>query len=412
MNLFFKKIGSLCLAMLIISLILVGCQTPTEPESTTASEPEESTTTLPEEFPPVVTPPEENPPQIDEMRFTNLGIPMGYRYAPGAKATCPWDMIVWENRLYIGGGDYGDNAGPVDMWYYDLEQNTWGGDLRIDDEEVSRFRVLDGMLVTPGIDPMDSWELGNYYVLDGTQWIKKRNIPGGIHNFDMIAYDGMIFCSLGVLAGGYPVACSTDGGETFTSVPMYRNDVLLDTASSQIVRSYDLFLLNGTLYATLFTIDAENKSALDVYRYEQGVFVYDNQWIGKFSAVGYSNHLVGAKTEFGNRLFFTTGFLYVTEDMENLTQVSFPNGETVFDLIVYDNCLYALCGRVDENGECIVSVWKNEDETSTQFSELFSFTYDIPAISFAISGNRFFFGMGNSKVQNEKNGTVLMFTKE
>ena len=398
MNSFFQVTIKFLLIVLLILSLFCSCVPTPKPVPSTESTPEISSTVEPLEEAPLVS----------NDVYTELEIPSRDRYPVGAFARCPWDMIVWEDRLYVGSGDYGDNAGPVHMWCYDFAEQSWNADNIVNDEEISRFRVLGDVLIAPGVDPTDDWEFGNYYVLNGTVWQTKRNIPGGIHNFDMIAHDGKIFCALGVSAGQSPIACSTDGGETFVAVSMYRDGILLDTVESQLVRVYDFFLLGGELYAMLSQVKSDGEYVLDLFRYEKDAFVYDNQWKGKLSSIGYTNHLIGAKAVFGNRQFLTTGYLYATDDMENLMQISFPNGEAVFDLLVYEDALYALCCRVNEDGKCVVSVWKNGDESEPEFVEILSFEYDIPAISFAIYDGDFYFGMGNRSENHVKNGVILM----
>ena len=44
--------------------------------------------------------------------------------------------------------------------------------------------------------------------------------------------------------------------------------------------------------------------------------------------------------------------------MKDLVTISFPNDETVVDLYVYEDSLYALCTKMNDGGEYVVSVWK------------------------------------------------------
>ena len=101
---------------------------------------------------------------IDSIVYTELGIPTSERYSEGVTARSPWDMATYENKLYIGSGDYDTNAGPVDMWCYDIDKKTWSNSGTVPEEEIDRFCVIDNKLVVPGIDPQEDWSLGNYYV--------------------------------------------------------------------------------------------------------------------------------------------------------------------------------------------------------------------------------------------------------
>lgn len=149
----------------------------------------------------------------NDITYVELGIPTASRYSEGIRARCPWDMIVWNEKLYVGSGDYDSNSGPVDIWRYDTTKGVWENSGTVPDEEISRFCVIGDVLVAPGIDPTEDWTYGNYYKQDGEEWVKVRNISGGMHNFDMVEYNGSIFCGLGVASGEYPVVYSADDGK-------------------------------------------------------------------------------------------------------------------------------------------------------------------------------------------------------
>ena len=342
---------------------------------------------------------------IESIEYTELGIPAASRYSDGNRARVPWDMIILDGKLYVGGGDYDGNAGPVDIWAYDIARGEWYVSGTVPEEEVFRFCIFNDTLIIPGIDPTEDWSYGNYYKLSNENWEKYRNIPGGMHNFDMIEYHGLIFCGLGVSSGQYPIACSDDGGKTFSTVKMYKDGAPLDTSGSQCVRVCDLFLLNDTIYAAFYYGDTE--LTYDLYRYENGVFVFDNHWIQKINQVKYNNCIISGKVTYKDTVFFTTGYLYATTDMANFTRITFPSSPNVFDVIVSNDKLYALCGQLLEDGSHRVSVWTYNGGEATNFTELFNFTYEVQPQSIACDGDIFYIGMGNYKQNHEKNGMVV-----
>ncbi len=339
------------------------------------------------------------------VEYTELGIPLSERYSQGVRARCPWDMYIWDGKIYIGSGDYDSNAGPVDIWAYDIENKAWENTGTVPDEEVSRFLVIDGKLTVPGIDPKDDWTFGNYYVLENGEWCTIRTISGGLHNFDMVEYQGMIFAGLGVYSGEYPIVCSRDGGKTFTPIEMQKDGKAFDTSGSEVVRISDLFVFDGNLYAAFRY--GETEITYDLYKYENGVFVYDNQLYQKIHQIKFFNSIIASKTEFKCNMFFTTGYLYATSDMSDFTRVSFPNSEIVYDLYVKDDILYALCGVKQSDGKYKVSVWKNSSGQTLAFSEAFNFVYDIPPMSMVYDGDTFYIGMGDSSSNNNKNGMII-----
>lgn len=342
---------------------------------------------------------------IDSIAYTELGIPTSERYSEGVTARSPWDMAINENKLYIGSGDYDTNAGPVDMWCYDIDKKTWSNSGTVPEEEIDRFCVIDNKLVVPGIDPQEDWSLGNYYVLDGNQWVKKRNIEGGLHTFDIVEFDGMLFAGLGVLKGSYPVVCSKDNGESFENVIFYKDGEKLDTTGSQNVRVYDLFVFKDKLYAVFMYGDSE--ITYDLYRYENGMFVYDNQWYGKVSQIEFTNNIITGKTQFKDNMYFTTGYLHTTEDMTNLTYIIFPDEQVVYDICTDEKYLYALCANKQEDGTYKVSVYRNDGQMITNFHEIFNFVYDVPPLSIVCKDNNFYIGMGDTNNIHDKNGMIL-----
>ena len=99
--------------------------------------------------------------------------------------------------------------------------------------------------------------------------------------------------------------------------------------------------------------------------------------------------------------------MYATTDMKDLVTISFPNDETVVDLYVYEDSLYALCTRMNDGGEYVVSVWKNKASEAKEFVELFNFTYDAIPISLAIDKSGVYIGIENCQIPFEESGMVL-----
>ena len=342
---------------------------------------------------------------VKSIEYTELGIPLAAQYTDGVRARCPWDMILFKNRLYVGGGDYDSNAGPVNVCYYDLNTSQWVCEGTVDDEEINRFCLINGSLVIPGTDPRGNGIYGQFYTLEQDQWKTTQSIRGGLHNFDMVAYNGMVFAGLGVASGESPIVCSLDGGQTFSPVDMVKDGIPVDTSESALVRVYDLFILNDSLYAAFRY--GETEITYDLYKFQNGVFVFDNQWYQKIHQIRYTSNIIGGKAEFKGQLFFTTGYLYATSDMANFTRVVLPNNETVYDLYAENDCLYALCGAPQENGGFEISIWANHTGEPTRFTELFRFAYDIPPISMVYRDGDIYIGMGDFQTSHDKNGMIL-----
>lgn len=340
-----------------------------------------------------------------------LGIPLSDRYPNEPKCRNVWDMAIFNNKLYIGSGDYNLNAGPIDVWYYDIKSKKWQTNATLPDEELSRFLLLDGKLAAPGIDPRDDWNWGNYYILNesGSGWDTIRKIPGGMHTFDMVSFQGELFAGIDVKKGGTPILSSQDNGVTYKTVPMKKDGALIDTTGAGVIRTNDFFVQKDNLYATFWYENTRDKSlTYDLYRYENGEFVFFNAALNsKIKMLLLWNNLIGGKTVYKDTVFFATGFLYATNDMKDFTEIPFPNSETVWDLFSDGAGLYALCSKEKESGDYTVSVWKNETGLSQDFKEILQFDYPIPAISFVMTADVCYFGMGQKDGGNPMNGMVV-----
>lgn len=351
----------------------------------------------------------EPPETVDLIAFSELGSPAKEAFPDNGIARCPWDMILYKSRLYLGGGDYDKNAGPVPVFSYDTKENAWHTGDALPEEEINRFLVVDGALTIPGVDATEDWSFGNYYTQTDGVWVKNRTLPDAIHNFDFLSYDGMLFAALGVWAGKYPVVCSKDGGESFSEIVFEKDGAPLDTTAYQTVRVHDFLLLDGALYA-LFTY-GDGALSHDLYRYdtERGVFLFDNEWGEKLKRVKMNNMQITAKEALGDTLYLATGRLYATTDMQALTDVTPEGVQLVCDLYRDGRSLYLLCAtkETDGSGKFKTSVYKLWQGDSPFFTELFNLVYDVPALSLAVDGDDFYIGMGNTTKANDKNGTVL-----
>lgn len=168
----------------------------------------------------------------------SLTIPFAERYPKGdaTYARNVWDLQVFEGRLYIGAGNYDNegpapNAGPVPILALDPVSGAVVREGEADDEEISRFEVIDGKLFIPGADARESWKLGNLYrrEADG-QWLKLRTIPRAIHVSALTGHFGRMYAGLKATdtvpwyvdfkGYGSAVAVSGDNGVSWKFLPL------------------------------------------------------------------------------------------------------------------------------------------------------------------------------------------------
>ncbi len=365
--------------VLLLTLLLCGCQ-PNKPQS--------------------------------QVTIKELGIPTMEQYSEDLVSRCPWDMTVWNNKLYVGAGDYGANTGPVDCMTYDLQTATWENSGTVLEESIARFCVVNNTLMIPGIDSTkDGHLLGEYYSLQEGEWQLNRTLPGGVHCFDLVAFKGQLFAGLGVAQGEYPAAVSSDQGKTFTQVPFYKDGQPIETTKDAI-RVYDLFVLKQTLYAVYIAENNETGKShnfeCSFYRYDGNKFVYETAWDPCYETIGATQIPFAAKEVFRDRLFVATGYWYRSDDrLTSIEQVSFENMITL-DLLQQGDCLYALNNTPCKDGTFDISVWRTDSGDS--FEQILCFNYKSPALSFALNGETFYIGIGNPNLQHQSNGTILAVT--
>lgn len=341
-----------------------------------------------------------------EATYQNLGTPLLENYPDDPFSRSPWDMIVYDDKLFVGGGDYDKNTGPVPVYYYDLNTEQWINSGSINDEQIEHFKVIQNTLMIPGCDPRDDWEYGNIYQYQDSQWFKNRSIPGGIHQFDLVEYEGMIFVALGVSAGEYPAAVSKDQGTTFEQIPFFKNGLPLDTAMKDNPeintisnRVYDFFLLNGELYAYYCCITNLN-SYLEIYQYRDEGFHYYCDLPENITTRRTSYRTFNTKVEYDGKLYYTTGNLYVTTDLNRAERIILTDKCAVTDINIIDNKLYTVTTEKNENGTYRNALWKYNN-TRESFYEVFYFTSNCPVLSFSYANDVFYFGTGHGVLESE-----------
>lgn len=334
---------------------------------------------------------------------TELGIP--YEDLP-PEARIPWDMVIEGDYLYVGAGDYGRNISPRRALRRSLTGNHWEECGDIADEQINRFVYLGDTLTIPGTDPTGSWETGCYYLLGEEGFYPVETIPHGVHNFDMVLYEGKLFAALGVDTDTYPVVMSEDGGKSFAPLPILREGEEVSREKKGVYnRIYDFFLFEGKLYLLYY-------NNLYLFRPENGgYFDFTDSWEGCYRLAKETYVPLIAKCAFAGSYFFTTEELYVCrEENGRLGKPSLlrPEGkERIHDLFVWKDQLYLLA-VTKEDKTYRMTVLVSDD--GKNFSEVFSFSYSLPAMSFIRSDDAFYFGMGSINGTDRKNGTVLKVT--
>lgn len=303
----------------------------------------------------------------------------------------PWDLIIHNGYLYVGGGDYDINISPKTAFRYNLSAENWETCGSIPDEQIRNFVIIDDELYIPGTDPTGDWSYGNFYKLEDDSFVTYRTIPNAVHCFDLAKFDDKIFAAIAVKDGSFPVVLSEDNGKTFQRIPVITDDHNYQKNE----RVYSLFVLNDSLYAILGN---------NVYQYTDGVFRFVCSWQNKF-VNGYNFYSpIAARVTFKNRVFFTSGYLYSFENVNDLEYIPFEN-VVVSDIIVNDDILYILCFSMNKNGSYTNTIKRSDD--GCNFETVYEFIYDCSALSFAINDNDVYIGIGETIAQNDKKGLII-----
>lgn len=350
----------------------------------------------------------------NEVNYQNLGIPLSSRYPDDSVSRSPWDMEVYDNKLFIGGGDYDNNTGPVPVYYYDLSTDRWENSGTVPDEQIEMYQIINDKLMIPGCDPQDNWDYGNIYTYNNG-WNTNRAIPGGIHQFDLVEYHNMIFVALGVVPGEYPIAVSDDNGASYHQVIMCKNNVPIDTnipnvegVTSAQNRVYDLFVLNDSLYA-YYCNNTNITTTLEIYKYHNGAFHYYCDFPDNIKTKRTAYRIFNAKVEFNSCQYVATGRLYVTKDMKSFQEIEIAKDSAVTDLKIINNKLYALVLLRAENGDYIISLRELTNPENNAFRERFRITFPCPALCFTYHNGYVYFGMGHGILRDSCKtcGTIL-----
>lgn len=337
---------------------------------------------------------------------TVLGKPSEETYDNGqGLARSVWDMAVQDDVLYIGAGDYSANTGPTPIWAYDINEGTWFVSATVKDEAVSRFCKGKDVLIAPGMDSTAaSWEYGNYHTLSDGHWDCFEKLPGAVHNFDVIRFDGKTFFALGTADGETsPVLVSIDGTKDFQSIPFYHDGKPILNSELEYTRVYDFFVLDGALYCLLATYGTKTASRM-FCRYQDGSFICVAD--ADLSYISWKQIPVMEKVAVGNIQYFTTGKLYQTSDFLQITSIDMPDGGVVTDLYTYktgeQEHLYALSNVRNEDGTYTATVYLMDKG----FTALAAYTAEVPALSMVRHGLYFYVGLGGS-AESEDTGAVV-----
>ena len=367
-----------------------------------------------------------------------------------------WDMQLFGNRIYIGYGSWANsspsgaiNRGPIPIIAIDTETDQFvreevyafdrDGVLThrprgADDEQIWRFRIINGNLYIPGTDARGrfgtedepEWNWGNFYVRqsDGT-WVRWRTIPGGLHVFDIVAFNGKLYTGIGGngdIEGSRGVMYSSDEGISWSAPANFtvisRHYTLIEwgdslycfagnSARRATVGGQPRTRLRGTV------IDKNDRATDDAVL---GIFVdlldEGNYIVRKYSFVGDTLAFILYKRGDHNDSWEESAGLFFTKELSasgTVSKARLPNQDAVaINTISRNNNEFAyILANIKNANDYTVIVYKTIDFIT--FEECLSFSFGTFARSFEEHNGNFYFGMGTMDgiSPSELSGTVL-----
>jgi hypothetical protein len=382
-----------------------------------------------------------------EVRPDIVGTPFLKRWPDGPYARNIWTMQVFDGRLFIGAGNSSNfgpsaNAGPVPVVSFDGKSFT--EEYTVNEEQIGRFNPIGNTLYVPGHDARDDWSFGNLYRRVDGRWSKLRNLPHGIHVYDIHAYAGHLVAVGG--AYGQPLSAwvSHDDAATWQPAALLPNPALpdlvapggratkvLDHETMVVGRFWTLFEIGSGLYASTSApvgrTARDGQQMVTLFRYDAarggfeplaagphaslfpGAPIKEDQvgLVERWAKLGRETVYIGG-VQHNDHQWLPIG-LYAATSPEKARQLTLPPGDQPRDLLVRGDRLYCLSARA-EGGAYRISVTRFAPGQSSG-TVVLTFTAPTFARSFTVYQGRFYFGLGTETgvgtPLSEAAGTVM-----
>lgn len=327
--------------------------------------------------------------------------------AADCQARSVWCLQAFEERVYVGYGDWDYNRGPIAVWNFAPKARqaarTAGLPARyhfaavngvpleflqefvVQEESIDRFRVRDGMLLIPGIDGNkahgpEGFLYGSVYLRRKGFWTKFGTVPQARHVYDVLSRNGKLFVS-GTLPGGWMV--SEDDGLSWQVV----GEGVEELGDGEMAVVGDAVWLFG----------------------ERGVSVYRNRKLEKrvldpcptcasstaYRVTPFAGGVVYTTFHAWGELKETRHPLLVLRDLdEGAKVVSAFADKAVRDVCVEGSTLYVLvAGKPAGNGQFPGEIYSTEDLRT--WTRLAAFTLPATPSAFARQEGAFYVGTAN-----------------
>lgn len=362
-----------------------------------------------------------NPYYISEILDDNGNVPAYEYYKTDAliPSRAINDLKVYDDKIFLGLGDYDANTGPVKIIYYDTVKNKIVSSGTIPDEEVLWFNIIDDKLYTTGADPRFDWGYGAYYIYnkETNLWDMNKFNDGWIHVYDIEKYNDKLFMGGSVTSGNSAIIqYSIDGGKTFEDAFIYKNGVKVPHNSN--MRCYNLSSIDNDLYAFVYFSESTEEKFSGLYRYDEENNKFDNipkrhPWNYPdytHSTSAWFNWIHFKNYEYKGKFFTYGGYIYEmikNEDKSLTFNRIMPDNikGAIQDVIEVNNTLYLLTYQYNSSlSNFNLRIFSTED--LNQFNLVYETVVETVPFTIEYHNNNFYIGTGYYQQKKEKTGSL------
>lgn len=322
-----------------------------------------------------------------------------YSYYTHTASRAIKELRAYDNKIFMGIGDWNDNTGPAKIIYYDTKTGEIVSSGTIADEAVEEFYIIDGKLYTTGTDPRNGWGYGSYYVYNDStnSWEQHEFNNGWVHAFEITKFhDKMFMCGSVSNAQKTPIQVSYDDGKSFQNVNILFNGEPLPYSSS--LRFYAFEQYRDTLYA--YTYSSVSDYTLNgLYKYDEETntfnFIrklgYEQSQYGVYESYRYNYLHFKNNTVFADHWVYVSGnYLYKTQDMINYTKIVRDTTDVTQDVVVHDDILYTLSYQYNTDKTFTIRIYSTKD--LEKYNLVYEFDTDTLPFSIEYHDNNLYIG--------------------
>jgi len=325
-----------------------------------------------------------------------------YNYYNDIRSRSIKELKAYDDKIFMGIGDWDNNTGPVKIIYYDTLTEKIVTSGTINDEAVESFTIIDNKLYTTGTDPRSNWGYGSYYVYnnENNNWAQHQFNDGWIHVFDIEEFNDKIFMcgSTTESMKRSAVQVSYDNGKTFQDVKLVKDGEQLPYHSS--LRFYAFEKYNGKFYAySYFNQDGYDTRGIYIYDEENNQFNFIrmlgassiNKEYGLYESRRYNVIHFKNNTVFKDYFVYLTGTIIAkTKDMNNFDKILTNTKDVIQDVVVHDDTLYTLSYQFNEDKTFSTRIYSTRDLEN--FELVYEFKIDSFPFSIEYHNNKIYIG--------------------